>query len=205
MRRPSLGTAVLNYLADFRPANVRESICVPAACPRQVSDRRAARPITQSDRCCCLPLPQHEHASADRLLDASAAPADPPRAGCSRRRRRTAPAAAPRSSTAPAARARPDRRSPMPVAAELVAGDLRRRHILEHREHILDAAASRCPRRTARSTHARRAPPARRAVHERRHLAREHALRLALLRRARVARLERRRSRSRSRNVKNFR
>ena len=92
----------------------------------------------------------------------------------------------------------------MPVAVESLGRQLRRRHILEHRQHVVDGER----RDVFAEQQARRVLGARHligAVHERRHLAREHALRLALLRRGCVVAASSASIASRSRNVKNFR
>ena len=127
------------------------------------------------------------------------------RAGCSRTRRPTAPAAAPRSSTARAARAPRDRPSPMPVARELrspAAPSTAHRRTPPARRR---RRASRCPRRTARvdacSARATCSAPCTSVVTSR--ASTRCASRFSGARRRR--RLERRRSPSRSRNVKNFR
>ena len=131
-------------------------------------------------------------------------PADRRYADCSRTHRPTAPAAAPRSSTARAARAPPDRRAPTPAPASSRAGS------------SVDGTSSNTASTSSSGSVAMSSPNSRldaalgarhviRAVHERRHLAREHALRFALLRRRGVRVRRARRSPSRSRNVKNFR
>ena len=111
---------------------------------------------------------------------------------------------APRSSTARAARAPRDRRSPMPSPSNASAGNLRRRHVVEHREHVVDAQRRDVFAEQHASTRARRAPPAPRRARAPSPRARARAAPRASPARVVVA-SRARRSPSRSRNVKNFR
>ena len=120
---------------------------------------------------------------------AGRAPADPTRGGCSHTRRRTAPAAAPRSSTTPAARATADRQSPRPRSTNSPAGS----SVDGTSSNTASTSSTSSVAMSSPNSIARRALGARHligAVDQRRHLAREHALRFALFRRARRHRRE---------------
>ena len=149
--------------------------------------------VSRTQMILLLALPQHEQPPADRLLARQTAPADPTRGGCSHTRRPTAPAAAPRSSTAPAARAPRRSTMPMPSPSNSSAGS----SVDGTSSNTASTSSTRQRRDVLAEQQARRVLGARHllgAVHERGHLAREHPLRLALLRRARRRRRRARRS-----------
>ena len=145
-----------------------------------------------------LPLPQHEQPPVDRLLARDPRLRIATAADCSRRRRPTARAAAP----PPFDGASPTRATRSTIAhprrRRTPPRQLGRRHIVEHREHIVDRQASvmSSPNSSADALLGTRRLLG--AVHERRHLARQRALRLALLRRAPRALARARRSSSRA-------